>query len=753
MSDIVVGLKLRADSSGFVGEVRVSAAELDKLRPAAERAGRGMGALGRGADIARSQIQRLTSAGRSLMSHVMSLRGLVAGVGAGVLAKSFIDAASAMEQYQNRLTILLRSQEEGARLFGEMNDYARQTPFEFNEVMQAATQLSGVMKGGVDEITQWMPMIGDLAATAGLSIGQTTEQVIRMYSAGAASADMFRERGVLAMLGFQAGVSYTAEETRERMMAAWTRADSQFRGATDALATTWDGTMGKLGDQWFAFRTQIMEAGLFDYLKSLVTVVNDDLGGAIDSNDEAAQRWARHAVDGIEATIRATGTLITYTGRAISAVEDHPEIAQYGLIGFLIWGRKGALIGGLIGGAFEAIRSELRTLGVGIEEGPGAELESLRMRIEAARKQITTLAGSDNPARQQMIGPMQDALAQMAWQELELQEQLKVSGGWDAWAERMRTANDETTGFGETLRRLGEHLSGSVLDRARAGMGGSPGGAPAGGSGGGGGGDLTSPWDAGEIQAQFERLQESLLSEEEALGLSYQRRAEIVGQALATRVVSEEQALATLGQLEADYQKQRAGLQMKTERDIASVREGAVRNAVGLLNTLAGESKVAAVASIAITKGLAMAQTWAHTQTASMLAYASQLVPGDPSSPARAEAARAYTLGIGKLSMGLIAATGLVEAAQAMGGGGGGGGGSGGASPVFSADPLTGIPTDSGSQRQERTVQVVFQDSAFYGYDDYATEQIMQRIETAVREADRVFISRGSRQAQELGVG
>ena len=71
-----------------------------------------------------------------------------------------------------------------------------------------------------------------------------------------------------------------------------------------------------------------------------------------------------------------------------------------------------------------------------------------------------------------------------------------------------------------------------------------------------------------------------------------------------------------------------------------------------------------------------------------MLAYASQLIPGDPTSILRAEAARDATLGLGSLNAGLIVATGLGEAAGVLGGGGGGSGGtSGGSSQQSTPDP------------------------------------------------------------------
>jgi hypothetical protein len=178
---------------------------------------------------------------------------ILAAKGIQSLATQFLDAAATAETYETRLKILLRSQEEGNRMFKEMAKYASQVPFEYRDIMEAATALSGVMKGGVDEVKRWIPMIGDLAAASGLSIGEATSQVIRMYSAGAASADLFRERGILSMLGFQAGVTYSAEETRAQLIAAWSDVDSKFRGATAEMADDWTGKVSMLSDAWFKF--------------------------------------------------------------------------------------------------------------------------------------------------------------------------------------------------------------------------------------------------------------------------------------------------------------------------------------------------------------------------------------------------------------------------------------------------------------------------------------------------------------------
>ena len=208
---------------------------------------------------------------------IFSLQGAIATLGIGLLARSFLSAATTAESYRTRLVTLMGSMEKANELFDAMGDYASSVSFEYEEIMGAATNLSGIMTGGTEEIKKWMPIIADLAATAGMGIQETTSQVIRMYSAGAASADMFRERGILAMLGFQSGVSVSAAATRKQLIAAYEDPASKIRGAAAALSKTWSGMMSMMSDAWFQFRNVVMEAGVFDFIKAGISLLLEQI--------------------------------------------------------------------------------------------------------------------------------------------------------------------------------------------------------------------------------------------------------------------------------------------------------------------------------------------------------------------------------------------------------------------------------------------------------------------------------------------
>ena len=179
-------------------------------------------------------------------SRQLALGMLGLSVATVYMSKTFLDAASKAEMYRIRLEMLTGSQEESADLFKKMEVYAAKVTHTYEGVMEAGAAFAGVMKGGNDEIMRWITMAGDLAAVTPLTFQEVIGQIIRLYSAGANSADLFRERGTLALLGFKANVKYTAEESRKIFISSWEDSESKFRGGAERLQASWSGMVSKM---------------------------------------------------------------------------------------------------------------------------------------------------------------------------------------------------------------------------------------------------------------------------------------------------------------------------------------------------------------------------------------------------------------------------------------------------------------------------------------------------------------------------
>ena len=295
----------------------------------------------KGFNVAQKAVDRFRSRLNNLKKLIFSFKGLIATLGLAALTKAFLNAGNTAESLRVRLSVLTGSIREGNRMFREMAQLASTVPQTFEEIMESATRLIGVVNGGVDQVKELMPLILDLSTATGLGVNDVTAQVIRMWSAGAAAADMFRERGVLAMLGFQAGATYSVAETRRMLMEAWTGPTSKFRDASKALATTWRGLMSMLQDAWFQFRVAVMDAGVMDWIKGALSVLLADIralkadtaayGHIVEQVSNTAISFLKsmaYAIAGVIDLWRGLKMIVTALGLAF---------AEFAVIGATVW--------------------------------------------------------------------------------------------------------------------------------------------------------------------------------------------------------------------------------------------------------------------------------------------------------------------------------------------------------------------------------------------------------------------------------
>lgn len=103
--------------------------------------------------------------------------GLIGGavVAAGVgIAGYAIGIGVSYEKTMTQLTGLLGSQEKAKTMFVWLQDFAATTPFEFPELAEAATKFTAAGMSA----TEYMTVVGDVAAGTGKSIDQVTEAFI-----------------------------------------------------------------------------------------------------------------------------------------------------------------------------------------------------------------------------------------------------------------------------------------------------------------------------------------------------------------------------------------------------------------------------------------------------------------------------------------------------------------------------------------------------------------------------------------------
>lgn len=233
-----------------------------------------------------------------------------------------------------------------------------------------------------------------------------------------------------------------------------------------------------------------------------------------------------------------------------------------------------------------------------------------------------------------------------------------------------------------------------------------------------------------DVLGDIENLRFALMTDEETMIAERDSRLELLREALEMEAITKaeyrELEMAAIAEFDewrlAQAQQaadEHAAIEARVASDIISMRQTAANNAVAFLQVLGQKSKIAALAAIALNKGLMIAQTIQNGAAAEIRALAEL---GPIAGAAAAAKIKAWTFA----NVGLIAATGLAQAAggsatQSEGGSAGGGGSFGTAGPTPAPAPAA--PT------QDVTIRIDSDRNIFTRAD---IQQIIEGISDAV---------------------
>ena len=347
-------------------------------------------------DKTRQAMQSATKGINRVKDSVFNLRNALVGLGAGFVAKGFLDTAREVERLRVRFKFLFADAKEGEKAFKGLIKFAGQVPFSLAEIQRGSANLSVVSKDA-DELNEILKITGDIASASGLDFQTTAEQLQRVFSAGINSADLFRERGVRELLGFEAGVQMSAEKSKEHIIKAFREGTLSIVGASEEMAKTFDGTLSMINDKFNLFQMAVMDGSPFVALKTSAELVEKSLAENFGSIEKFAEQMGEAIVRGTArvlifgaGVLDSLSPIFDFIGRSISNLVNFvkglpPPFSTIGVIGFLLLGTKGKLLVTLIGGILDNIRSMI-----------GSTLEGLSfMQLQMARLLNNTFLLSD----------------------------------------------------------------------------------------------------------------------------------------------------------------------------------------------------------------------------------------------------------------------------------------------------------------------------------------------------------------------
>ena len=244
-------------------------------------------------------------------TSVFNLRNAFIGIGAGVAIRGFVNAGMQIENLGVQLKALLGSAKAGQKALKQVTDFAATTPFELSNIQEGVSSLATVKKTAEEagvSFEELLKITGNTAVQLGGDFALASQQIQRSFSAGIGSADLFRDKAVTAMAGFQSGAKYSIDETIKRLRKAF-GTGGEFGMLTEELAETLLGTISNLKDGFFKFQVSV-SAGFFKELKKEL----GNLKKFISDNDKEIKQFGVSVGQGLSRAIVALGKAVKFIG-------------------------------------------------------------------------------------------------------------------------------------------------------------------------------------------------------------------------------------------------------------------------------------------------------------------------------------------------------------------------------------------------------------------------------------------------------
>jgi len=413
----------------------------------------------------------------NLRSAVFSVQSAIIGIGGGLAVKSILNVGSTVEQLRLRFAFLFKGVKEGDKAFQGLIDFASKVPFSLEEIQAGAGNLAVVTKNA-EELNEILKLTGNVASVTGLDFRTTAEQIQRSFSSGIGSADLFRERGVRALLGFKAGVEVTTEETKQRFRELFGEG-GEFEKATEVLSTSFTGTLSMLSDKLFKFRLDTAQAGFFDFVKQGLVEVNK----LLETNEKVlADFGAKLSAGLIEATkqiiigsaviIEAIKPVFSFVGRSLLNLFDFlrslPDgVRTFGILGFLMLGGKGKALVIIIGGFIDEIRSMMGDFLMDFAEFNQKILEVRKSLFLVSDENFTKILNQNN----QLVGIATNLKKPIKEYRKELEA---TNGGLDESIKKLRgfleTLEDKAIISAKQVEEILNRLKGSTEETKNMGL-------------------------------------------------------------------------------------------------------------------------------------------------------------------------------------------------------------------------------------------------------------------------------------------
>ncbi|MCP4352287.1 MAG: hypothetical protein GY795_43065 [Desulfobacterales bacterium] len=204
---------------------------------------------------------------------------VLSGITGYAFKTQLLDTAAEFERFGAVLETVEGSSEKAKKSMQWVSNFAAETPFEIETVTDSFVKLRSY---GLDPTNGLLKTLGDTAAGMGKPINMAVEA---MADAVTGENERLKEFGIKARKhGNMIVYEYSHNgDTMRKAADASNRAviqktlemiwNEKYAGAMKKQMKTWNGMMSNIADQWSRFSRMIMDAGVFDFMKSKLSGV------------------------------------------------------------------------------------------------------------------------------------------------------------------------------------------------------------------------------------------------------------------------------------------------------------------------------------------------------------------------------------------------------------------------------------------------------------------------------------------------
>lgn len=239
----------------------------------------------------------------TLILRTGQLAAAAAAIGTGAAIGGIISVTAKFEQFQIMLEGIEGSAEKAKQSMAWVRQFAKTTPYELDQVMEAFVQLKAY---GIDPIGGALAAAGDAAAGMSKPLMQAIEA---LADAQTGEFERLKEFGIRARVEhnrvaftymkngkeIRREVTANAAAMRDAITGIWS---DRFGGMMERQSKTFSGMISNLKDGWTDFLLRVGQAGIFDKVKVKVQGVLDWLNARLE--DGSIDRWAKTVSDRLE---------------------------------------------------------------------------------------------------------------------------------------------------------------------------------------------------------------------------------------------------------------------------------------------------------------------------------------------------------------------------------------------------------------------------------------------------------------------